>query len=357
MMERISRLFGTVFWGSATKLPWRSTSGQIIGTVGLTRDISNLKHAEDELTDERNLLRTIIDHLPSRVFVKGTDGRFVLNNRAHLESLGVKDQQEALGRRTMDFFPGARGQQALADDRQVLDGGPPILNSEKSDLGAKGNVHWSLTTKVPLQDARGNITGLVGISHDITRRKLAEEELKRTAAEMEADVRMACRVQEAFLPCADPVFPRGMPPGGCTLRFTHRYVPATTLGGDFVHIRPLSDSRCGVLVCDVMGHGVRAGLLTALIRGVVEEMEQRATDPAHVIGEINRGRRFCHGGLCRDRHRSRNPVLRQRRTPVAPRPARRHRSGRGPRESRPGAGRRPGVQFRIHGINHLVRAG
>ena len=288
-LERISRLNGTVFWGSATKLPWRDSSGRIVGTFGLTRDVTKLKAAEDELTSERNLLRTIIDHLPSRVFVKDAAGRYVLNNRAHLESLGVKTQQDAVGHRTIDFYPGERGQQALADDQQVLGGGPSILNNEKSDFGDGGNVHWSLTTKVPFLDPQGKIMGIVGISHDITRRKLAEEELKRYAAEMEADVRMACRVQEAFLPRSYPVFPKGVPEEASTLRFAHRYIPATTLGGDFVHIHPLSDSSCGILICDVMGHGVRAGLLTALIRGVVEELEERASNPAHVISEINRG--------------------------------------------------------------------
>jgi sigma-B regulation protein RsbU (phosphoserine phosphatase) len=289
MLEHITRLDGSVFWGSATKLPWRDSSGRIIGTFGITRDVTTLKRAEDELTDERNLLRTIIDHLPSRVFVKDTACRYVLNNSAHLESLGVKSQQDALGRTTIDFYPGVRGQQALEDDRQILGGGPPILSTERSDFGDQGNVHWSLTTKVPLRDAHGRITGVVGISHDITRRKLAEEELERHTAAMEADVRMACRVQEAFLPRAYPVFPRGVPPEASTLRFAHRYIPATTLGGDFAHILPLSDSTCGVLICDVMGHGVRAGLLTALIRGVVEELDERASDPAHVIAEINRG--------------------------------------------------------------------
>jgi sigma-B regulation protein RsbU (phosphoserine phosphatase) len=289
VMERITRLDGTVFWGSATKLPWKNSAGEVIGTFGITRDVTKLKQAEDELTDERNLLRTIIDHLPSRVFVKDADFRYILNNRAHLESLGITSQQDALGRTTVEFHPGARGQQALADDQQILGGGPPILNSEKSDFGPKGNVHWSLTTKVPLRDANGKVTGVVGISHDITRRKLAEEELERSTAAMEADVRMACKIQEAFLPRTYPVFPKGVPPESSTLRFAHRYVPATTLGGDFAHILQLSDSRCGVLICDVMGHGVRAGLLTALIRGVVEELEERASDPAHVIAEINRG--------------------------------------------------------------------
>jgi sigma-B regulation protein RsbU (phosphoserine phosphatase) len=289
IMERITRLNGTVFWGSATKMAWRDASGKIIGTFGITRDITELKRAQDELTRERNLLRTIIDHLPSRVFVKDTEGRFLLNNHAHLEALGVKEQQDTLGRTIKEFYAGARGEQAYQDDQQVLGGGSPIINSEKSDFGTGGNVHWSLTTKVPLRDAQGKITGIVGISHDITRRKLAEEELKRYADEMEADVRMACKIQEAFLPRAYPVFPRGVPPEASTLRFAHRYIPATTLGGDFVHILPISDSRCGVLICDVMGHGVRAGLLTALIRGVVEEVEGRASDPAYVISEINRG--------------------------------------------------------------------
>jgi sigma-B regulation protein RsbU (phosphoserine phosphatase) len=289
MLERITRHNGTVFWGSATKMPWRNAAGEIIGTFGLTRDITELKNTEGLLTRERNLLRTIIDHLPSRVFVKDADCRYVLNNRAHLDSLGVKEQTDALGRSIKDFHPGERGQQAEDDDRQVLGGGAPILNLERSDFGSGANVHWSLTTKVPLRDSQGGISGIVGVSHDITRRKQAEDELRRASEAMEADLRMACRIQEAFLPRAYPVFPRGVPAEASTLRFAHRYIPATTLGGDFVHILPISDSRCGVLVCDVMGHGVRAGLLTALIRGVVEELEERASDPAHVIGEINRG--------------------------------------------------------------------
>jgi sigma-B regulation protein RsbU (phosphoserine phosphatase) len=290
-VEHIVRLNGTVAWGSTTKLPWRDPSGQIIGTYGLTRDVTKLKQSEDKLTAERNLLRTIIDHLPSRVFVKDAEGGYVLNNQAHLEWLGLKDQLEALGRTTAYFYPGPRGEQAAADDRQVLAGGPSILADERSNFGVDGNLHWSLMTKVPLRGAQGEVTGIVGISHDITRRKVAEEELQRHAAEMETDVRMACRVQEAFLPSAYPVFPRGVPVEASTLRFGHRYLPATTLGGDFTQILPLSDSSCGVLICDVMGHGVRAGLLTALIRGVVEEMAERANDPAQVLAEINRGLR------------------------------------------------------------------
>jgi sigma-B regulation protein RsbU (phosphoserine phosphatase) len=286
-MEKLTMKDGSVAWGSATKMAWRDGAGRIIGTFGLTRDATAMKLAEERLIEERNLLRTIIDHLPARVYVKGTDSRYLLNNVAHLTMLGLQTQEQATGRTILDFFPNERGRQAFSDDRQVLETGTPILNQEKSDFGEGNQVHWSLTTKVPLRDVRRTTVGLVGISHDITRRKQAEEELQRRTNEMEADVFMARQVQETFIPRAYPVFPEGVPPEASSLRFAHRYLPATTLGGDFFDITQLSDSKCGILVCDVMGHGVRAGLLTALIRGVVGELGERAENPEHVLAEIN----------------------------------------------------------------------
>src|SRR3954463_9322265 len=67
MIEKISPRSGGTFWGSTSKLPWRDATGRIIGTFGLTRDATATKQAEDKLLEERNLLRTIIDHLPSRI--------------------------------------------------------------------------------------------------------------------------------------------------------------------------------------------------------------------------------------------------------------------------------------------------
>jgi len=287
-VERILSRDGTAAWGSTSKLPWRDASGHIIGTFGLTRVITASKIAEEKLIDERNLLQTIIDHLPSNVFVKDKNGRYLINNRAHLKFLGVTTQEDVIGRTVLDFFPSELGQQASLDDQQVLEGGPLILNREEPGYGPEGLTRCVLTTKVPLRDLRGNITGLLGISHDITRRKRAEQELERRTAEMEADLRMARQIQESFFPREYPVFPRGVPPEASALRFAHRYVPAATLGGDFFDIIQLSDTRCAVLVCDVMGHGVRAGLLTALIRGVVKEIGASAESPAYVLGEINR---------------------------------------------------------------------
>lgn len=286
-MEKLTMMDGSIAWGSTTKMLWRDDAGRVIGTFGLTRDATAAKEAEVKIREERNLLRTIIDHLPARIYVKDTTSRYLLNSAAHLAMLGLQHQSQATGRTTLDFFPNDRGRQALLDDQQVLASGQPILNQEKSDFGDGSQMHWSLTTKVPLRDTKEQIVGLVGISHDITRRKLAEQELQQRTQEMEADVLMARQVQETFLPRSHPVFPRGVPVDASALRFAYRYIPATTLGGDFFNISQLSDTKCGVLICDVMGHGVRAGLLTALIRGVVGELGERAENPTHVLAEIN----------------------------------------------------------------------
>jgi PAS domain S-box-containing protein len=182
--ERITRRDGTRGWASTTKLPWRDATGRIIGTFGITRDITATKEAEHKLAEERTLLRTIIDQLPSRLYVKDVESRYVLNNKAHLEMLGVGTQAEATGRTTLDFFPGERGRQAMADDRKVLETGTPIHNQERSNFGPEGRVQWSLVTKVPLHDAGGQLIGVVGISHDITERKRQEEAAKRNAEEL-----------------------------------------------------------------------------------------------------------------------------------------------------------------------------
>jgi len=186
-IERLTKLDGSKGWASSTKMPWRDAAGRIIGTVGLTRDITAAKDAEEKLNEERILLRTIIDHLPSRLYVKDTESRYVLNNRAHLAALGVKSQDETRGRTTLDFFPGERGRQALADDRQVFSGGPPLVNLEKSDFGPDGDVNWSLVTKVPLRDAQNHLVGLVGISHDITRHHPPQTRRGGTAAPLRRD--------------------------------------------------------------------------------------------------------------------------------------------------------------------------
>jgi len=113
------------------------------------------------------------------------------------------------------------------------------------------------------------------------------EELREKNAEMAADLDMARELQTAFLPTSYP----GFPPGAgkeSALRFCHRYQTTTELGGDFFDVFALSGTSAGILICDVMGHGVRAALVTAIVRGLVEEVHSIASEPGKFLTEINR---------------------------------------------------------------------
>jgi sigma-B regulation protein RsbU (phosphoserine phosphatase) len=114
------------------------------------------------------------------------------------------------------------------------------------------------------------------------------EELRSKNAQLEADFNMAREIQQIFLPHQYPTFPRGVPPAQSALRFSHRYLPAAAVGGDFFDIFALTDTSAGVLICDVMGHGMRAALVTAIMRGLVEELMPSAGDAGRFLTEINR---------------------------------------------------------------------
>jgi serine phosphatase RsbU (regulator of sigma subunit) len=104
--------------------------------------------------------------------------------------------------------------------------------------------------------------------------------------QMETDLRMATELQQALMPNTYPSFPL-QPDSATALRFYHRYLPASMMGGDFFHIARLSDDKAGICICDVMGHGVRAALITAMLRALIETHAAEAADPGRFLTELN----------------------------------------------------------------------
>jgi sigma-B regulation protein RsbU (phosphoserine phosphatase) len=115
------------------------------------------------------------------------------------------------------------------------------------------------------------------------------EDLRSKNAQLEADIDMARDVQQVFLKQKHPTFPRDAEPADSWLRFCQCYKPAQQVGGDFFSVLPLSDTEVGVFICDVVGHGLRAALVTAIVRGLVEELTPIAADAGRFVTEINRG--------------------------------------------------------------------
>lgn len=167
-------------WFTTTKVPLRDESGSIIGLVGINHEITGRKEVEQVLQTERNLLRTLIDNLPDVVYVKDRDSRFVLANQAVIRRLGLSRVDDVIGKTDFDFAGDAVGYHQ--EEQELFETGLPIINHELVSYNNDGSKRWDLITKVPLRDADGNITGLVGINHDISELKQAEEQLRQVVA-------------------------------------------------------------------------------------------------------------------------------------------------------------------------------
>ncbi|MFQ6042445.1 MAG: PAS domain-containing protein, partial [Candidatus Poribacteria bacterium] len=152
----------------------------------LMKEIAERKRTEEALAEERNLLRTIIDNLPDYIYVKDTEGRYLVSNIAHVRFLGAATLDEVVGKTVFELFPRELAAQYHADDREIIRSGQPLLNREERSVDGTGNSIWNLTTKVPLRDSHRKIIGLVGIARDITERKRAEEERNALIKELEA---------------------------------------------------------------------------------------------------------------------------------------------------------------------------
>jgi PAS domain S-box-containing protein len=162
--------------------------------VGAVKDVTIRKQAEEALTGERTLLRTLVDLIPAHVYVKDRESRFLVTNLACANYVGASSTVELIGKTDADFYPREMADLYRKDELGVLEG-IPILNKEEGWVSSNGTRTIVLTTKVPFCNVNGKIIGLVGASIDITDRKKSEEALlKAKEAAEQSD-----RLKSAFL--------------------------------------------------------------------------------------------------------------------------------------------------------------
>jgi sigma-B regulation protein RsbU (phosphoserine phosphatase) len=186
-------------------------------------------------------------------------------------------------------LPGADGLQVLASIRTLPAGTQPAV------IMLTGSGNESVAVEAMKRGASDYLTKnalevaplLRALRSALAQKQLADQ-VSRHDAERRADLEMARNLQQSLLPGHYPCFPASASREESALKFCHRFLPASELAGDFFSVLALSDSVAGVFICDVMGHGVRSALVTAMVRALVDDASGCATDPSEFLGRINR---------------------------------------------------------------------
>lgn len=164
-------------WGTAeVRFDPRGRPAKLFGTV---QDLTDRKRIEQELQNERILLRTLVDNLPSSIYIKDLEYKKILVNPMNVKHAGKSTESEVLGKTDFELYPKDVAEHFYEDDRNVIEHGERVIDREEFSFDGDGTKRWQLTSKIPLKDERGKTVGLIGIGTDITERKKAEEEKQR----------------------------------------------------------------------------------------------------------------------------------------------------------------------------------
>ena len=259
------------------------------------------QHERSALIEEKDNYYGVFDHLVEGIFRTTPDGHYLLANIALANIYGYASPMELMANITdiahrLYVEPGRREEFV-----ELMQANDTITGFESKIYRADETIIWIAENCRAVRDEAGGLMYYEGTVEDITERKHSEDQIRRTTAElsrsreelrsknqlMEDNLRMAREIQTAMLPQQYPVFPQQVAPEQSAFQFTHRYQPAEAVSGDFFSVTALSDAEVGVFICDVAGHGVRAALVTAMIRALAEELKPFARDPGNFLQKLN----------------------------------------------------------------------
>ena len=173
--------------GSYKWLAWTAAPASEEGLIyAVARDITKQKTIQCELEAQRNLFENVLSNVPASIFWKDRNSVYLGVNKQFAHDTGLQSPDELIGKSDYDLAWTKEEADFYREcDRKVMDVGEAMLNIEESQLQANGRTVSLLTNKVPLRDASGQVTGMLGIYMDITKRKQAEERLQKSEARLQ----------------------------------------------------------------------------------------------------------------------------------------------------------------------------
>ena len=155
-------------------------------TRQLQSEIDDRLLAEETLSEERRMLRALIDNVPDFMYVKDARSCFMVANASLAKSMGVTSPADLLGKTDFDFYPKRLANQYYEDEQLVIRKKKVLFEHEEESTNNDGHRIVLLTTKVPLFDRNGQVIGIAGVGRDITERQRVEREMQRAKEAAEA---------------------------------------------------------------------------------------------------------------------------------------------------------------------------
>lgn len=152
----------------------RDNRNNITAFISSGIDITEQKKTEESLRHERYLLQTLMDNIPDAIFFKDTESRYIKTSKG-FRIKGIEETSSKVKKTDYDYFNHTYAKTSYAEEQNLLKTGIPIINKIEQQLFRDRTQKWVSTTKVPIYDSEGNISGLAGVSRDITEIKNAEE--------------------------------------------------------------------------------------------------------------------------------------------------------------------------------------
>ncbi len=198
-VEKETHPDGRITWVSTTKIPRYDEEGNIIGILGISRDVTKRKELEEKLKQKleklgeeilfkSRLLTSLLNNIPDRIYFKDKKSQFITVSESLVRWLGAVNSEEMIGKTDFDYFTEEHAKPAYEDEQYVMKTGKPIEGKMEKETHSDGRISWVSTTKIPRYDEEGNVIGTLGISRDITDKVLAEKKLEESANKLKTIV-------------------------------------------------------------------------------------------------------------------------------------------------------------------------